>query len=69
MEKHNNADRLRDEHHRDLARKVMLRQEKDQLRFHDAQKNMERQKWQMTQQKLKILDKHTRIGERLNSLK
>ena len=36
----------------------MLNQEKKQLKMEDAAKNLQRQKWAMQQQKLKILEKH-----------
>ena len=69
MEKHRKADTLRAENDKARERDAQLRQEKDHLRLQDAQKKLEHQKWQMNQRKLKILDKHIRIGERLNSLK
>ena len=47
----------------------MLRQEREILRQTDAQKNLERQKWQMEQQKAKIMEKHMKMSEKLNQMK
>jgi len=50
-------------------RHKLLSQEKAILRTQDAKRNLSQQKWQRQQQKLKILDKHRGIEERLNTLK
>ena len=42
----------------EFERKIMLRQEREHLKIQDAQRNIERQKWQREQQKIKIMNKH-----------
>jgi len=47
----------------------MLNQEKKQLKMEDAAKNLQRQKWAMQQQKLKILEKHMKMDEKVHGMR
>jgi len=53
----------------EFERKIMLRQEREHLKIQDAQRNIERQKWQREQQKIKIMNKHQMIQDRVDQLK
>ena len=69
LKKQREASKALQEFSRDRARNLAVKRERELLRTQDTKKNQELQKWQMDQQKLKILEKHMKISDNLNQKK
>lgn len=69
LKKQREASKALREYSLDRARNLAVRKEREHLRTQDTKKNQEIQKWQMDQQKMKILEKHMKISDNLNQKK